>query len=281
MLPESPRDLCPRDAADAHRTHVIACVLKRSCPPPFPAHCTKGGARKRFAGNRPQSCKERPSYPGTRLSMTAMPGKQWSSWPSPREHRPHGTPPNGTRPRMGVRGLKGEGGLVGSPFPWDGPGRETRAQGEGGVRSAGCETTRCFSLRRSLLATSYRILTFLCSVNLSKLESLLKLTNLDLCTTLKSSAQLLNMHTTRSDFSMCTLARCSPTRPRGSWNIWEKLPPLLQCAHDPGFSAHTPQTFASPYAYLARNSFSTRHDASRVLSLASRRLSHTGRLPDH
>ena len=115
-----------------------------------------------------------------------MPGKQWSSRPPSREHRPRGTPSNGTRPRMGVRGLKGEGGLVGSPFPWDGPGRETRAQGEGGVRSAGCEAARCFLLRRSFLATSYRILTFLCSVNLSKLESLLKLTILDLCTTLKS-----------------------------------------------------------------------------------------------
>ena len=66
---------------------------------------------------------------------------------------------------MGVRGLKGEGGLVESPFPWDGPGRETRAQGEGGVRSAGCEATGCFSLRRSFLATSYRLLTFIGSVN--------------------------------------------------------------------------------------------------------------------
>lgn len=281
MLPESPHDLCPRDAADAHRTHVIAYVLKRSCPPLFPARSTKGGARKRFAGNRPQSCKERPSYPGTRLSMTAMPGKQQSSGSPLREHHQYGRPPNGTRPRMGVRGLKGEGGLVGSPFLWDGPGRETRAQGEGGVRSAGCEAARCFLLRHSLLATSYRLLTFIGHVNLGELKSLLKLTNLDLCTTLKSSAQLLNMHTTRPDFSMCTLARCSPTRPRGSWNIWEKLPPLLQCAHDPGFSAHTPQTFASPYAYLARNGFSTRHNASRALPFVSRRLSHTGRLPDH
>ena len=33
-----------------------------------------------------------------------------------------------------------------------------------------CEAARCFSLRRSLLATSYRLLTFLCSVNSSKLK---------------------------------------------------------------------------------------------------------------
>ena len=88
---------------------------------------------------------------------------------------------------MGVRGLKGEGVLVGLPFPWDGPGRETRAQGEGGIRSAGCETARCFSLRCSLLATSYRILTFISRVNLGKLKSLFKLTILDLRTTLKSA----------------------------------------------------------------------------------------------
>lgn len=95
--------------------------------------------------------------------MTAMSGKQWSSWPPSREHHPRGTPSNGTRPRMGLRGLKGE----------------------GGVRSAGCEAARCFSLKRSLFATSYTLLTFIDHVNLGELKSLFKLTLLDLCTTLK------------------------------------------------------------------------------------------------
>ena len=58
---------------------------------------------------------------------------------------------------MGVRGLKGEGGLVGLPFPWDGPGRETRAQGEGGDGTGartGLQAPKERRLTRSLAAIS-------------------------------------------------------------------------------------------------------------------------------